>query len=327
MSRFTVAQATAQVADWVDLYKTQQRLFAKLASRVEHQGGEYFSKDYESLDLNIRSYGRYESHTAAESGDPVRATWRMGTYMADDQVSGLDKEFQGAVGKLDSGTLRKIEAQAIANLKSKFTQRFKSRVFWDAAGTAYNGGGGVEPMGLKLAIVASPSTGTYAGISRVTYSNWRNYQISGASGPSGSWVADAWERILTAKMGCVSPDGTRGKPDLMLCNVGPAVQIMNKAFSQNTNVGGQVGTITSVAGMEIIVDDDATASSVYLFDLSSLKVKIPTERSTKNFGIEMWSKSNLPDQVRRDDTVFVMDFVGTPVCEFPKANAIITSAS
>ena len=326
MSRFTNAQATAIVSEWIPFYKTEQRLFGILAPKVYHQAGRQFSREFENLDLNMKSYGVYEQHVAAESGDPVRATYTMGAVYADDQISGLEQEYQGTPGRLDSGTLRKIGPEAMEKLRDKFMQRFKVRL-WSAAGASLNGGGGQEFYGISQWIVASPASGTYAGINRATYTRWANYQISGASGPSSSWVQDAWERVLTAQAGGVDKAGSHNKADILIGTVANVVQIKNKGYSQNTNVGVGVKAISSINGLELISDDDAPSATVHLLDSRYLEVAVPEGRSTKNFGIKLYSKSKLPEQVHPDDEVMVVDFVGTPLSDCPSAHSIITSAS
>ena len=327
MSRYTQSQNTAIMSEYVNFYKTDQRLMGILAPRVRNQAGQQWSQDFEaSVDINLKSYGVYEQHISAESGDPVRATWTMGAVYMDDQISGLQQEYQGAPGSLATGTIRKIGPEAHEKLRDKFKQAFKTRL-WNAAGAALNGGGGVEPVGITQFVVQSPSTGTYAGISRVTYSNWRNYQISGAAGPSTSWVQDAWERVLTAQMGARDPSGAHGKGSVLLGTVANVIQIQNKAYSQNTNVGSEVNKIKSVNGLELVSDDDVGAGLVYILDPRYIGVAIPMGRSAKNFGMKFYSKSKLPEQVHPDDEVMVIDFVGTPYCDFPAAQSIITSAS
>lgn len=326
MSRFTVNQSTAIASKAVDLYKTEDRLMAMFGSRVKQQAGEQFSMDFRSLDKNLKSAGRYESHVAAESGDYVRATYTMGKVYMDDQIAGLEKEFQGAKGQIDSGTLRDIDAELLEDLRAQFKHRFKARL-WDAAGASLNGGGGVEFTGLTQWVVQSPATGTYAGINRATYTNWRNYQISGAAGPSTSWVQDAWERVLTAQMGATDEAGSHGKGSVLIGTVANVVQIQNKAYSQNTSVGSTVNKIVSVNGLELVSDDNCGAGLVYILDPRYMGLATTPARSTKNMGIQFYSKSKIPDQVDPNDEVFVMDFVGTPYCWFPKAQSLITSAS
>ena len=327
MSRFTQFQQVAIGAKCVDFYKNEDRLMAVLGSRVDHQPGETFSPvDLRSLDKVLKSAGRYEQHVAAESGDYVRPVYTMGKVYMDDQISGLEKEFQGEVGKISSGTLKKTDTELVEDLRNQFKHRFKERL-WNGDGLTLNGGGGVSFMGLTQFVVQSPSTGTYGGVSRVTYTNWRNYQISGASGPSTSWVQDAWERVLTAQMGATDESGSHGKGSLLIGTVANVIQIQNKAYSQNTQVGATVNKIHAVNGLELVSDDNVASGLVYILDPRYIEMAISPKRSTKNMGIQFYSKAELDDQVDPNDEVFVMDFVGTPYCWFPKAQAIITSAS
>lgn len=326
MSRFTTFQESAISTKVVDLYKNEDRLMALLSARVEQQPGETFQKTFRSLDKVLKSRGRYEQHVAAESGDYVRATYTMGSVYMDDQISGLEKEFQGENDRISSGTHLKIDAELIEDMRNQFKHRFKVQL-WNGDGLSLNSGGGVGFVGLTQWVVQSPSTGTYAGINRATYSNWKNYQISGASGPSSSWVQDCWERVLTAQMGATDESGSHGKGSVLIGTVANVIQIQNKAYSQNTSVGSSVNKIMSVNGLELVSDDNVGSGLVYILDPRYMGVAVSPKRSTKNMGIRFYSKSKLPDQVDPDDEVFVMDFLGTPFCWFPKANSIITSAS
>lgn len=333
MSRFTQSQLTAYTKEWTPLFYTQQPLmrYLKARGRVKRSmGGEYITKQYENNDIQLKSFGRYEQHIASESGDPVLATWRMGALYADDQLSGLEKEFNaGAEGKLDSGKVRDIRIEAVKNLQSKFGKLFRTRL-WNAAGASLNGGGGVEFLGITQAISQTPSSGTYAGVSRVTHSDWRNIQVTGTSGPSASFASDAWERVLTATTQAEGPiEDPMGvqSPDLLFCTKANKVIVQNKAYSQNTNLGGEVRAIQVLNGMELNIDEDVGSGLIYGLNSATWEFLTSPMRDPGTFGVKMHYKKDLPDQVHEEDEALVMSCVGLLRCTFPKRNFVITSAS
>ena len=326
MSRFTTFQESAISTKVVDLYKNEDRLMALLSARVEQQPGETFQKTFRSLDKVLKSRGRYEQHVAAESGDYVRATYTMGSVYMDDQISGLEKEFQGRerphLKRYASQDRRRVDRGYAQPVQAPLQGATVERRRPVAELRRWRGLRRPDAVGR-----AEPATGIYAGINRATYTNWKNYQISGASGPSSSWVQDCWERVLTAQMGATDESGSHGKGSVLIGTVANVIQIQNKAYSQNTSVGSSVNKIMSVNGLELVSDDNVGSGLMYILDPRYMGVAVSPKRSTKNMGIRFYSKSKLPDQVDPDDEVFVMDFLGTPFCWFPKANSIITSAS
>lgn len=291
------------------------------------KSGDRLTKDYSVDNHGLKSYGRLATHVASEKGDLIRAYWPWGGLYDDDYLAGWDKENQGSEGSLASGTIRDIRNEAVARMRENFTQRFRERV-WDGAGTSLNGGTGVDILGITQAIADSPSTGTYAGLSRVTYSQWRNRQIAGTGGPSSAWIDDCWERLLTIQTQCgrtpIEADAAP-TPDMCFCDFTNYVQLMNRALTQNTYLPGAAGiqVPATILGMTLNKSENISGK-VYV--LNSKTIEIDTVHPSGVL-FRMHYKKDLEDHIDETDEVLVMRFKGQVRVTFPAANGVITSAS
>lgn len=287
--------------------------------------GDRYTKDYYVDDHGIKSYGRLATHVATEKGDYIRAIWPLAGLYDDDYVAGWDLAKQGPEGRLDTGTIRNIRNEAIVRMRENFVQRFRERL-WDGTGASLNGGTGVEPLGITQAIVDSPSTGTYAGLSRVTYNGWRNRQLSGTGGPSASWTDDGWERVLKgkteAKRTPMKADMPTA-PDMLFCDFTNSVQLQNRALTQRTSFGAEIDTFTTLLGMRLM-ESDNISGKVYLLNSKSMEICTPQPSGVL---LRMHYKSDLEDHIDDKDEVLLMRFMGQFRVLFPAANTVITNAS
>jgi len=113
--------------------------------------------ELETLDVTrIDVFDRYEYPWKFVGGDIVMSEFEK-------QVT------SGAAGKFD------LEAAKIENLKNSMMSQINTDLFSDGTGTASKQAGG-----LQLLVATTPTTGSPGGISRVTYSFWRNQTTSGA---------------------------------------------------------------------------------------------------------------------------------------------------
>lgn len=333
MSKFTQGQLDGyRDLKVLPLFKTEQSIYRMLDAKkriMVDQGGKNIVWDVRLSAQTLKSAGKYETFTASERGDYSQASLPWSYLYATDAVSGLEMERQGAVNSIQSGTIRKIEAQALDELRDDFMFRFNNQII-QGDGAALNGGGGVTLTGVEQFVAASPSTGTYANINRATVSNWQNQQFAGTSGPSSSWAQDAWWAILNMKTLCLT-NGNAGKgkkfrPDILLVTPTNYVDIKNKGYSQNTNVGASVKSIEMIEGMEMSIEEDLDASQVYMLSSETLELLLPPGRGKKDV-FKLHYKRNLPNHVHQDDEVLVLDFHGQLKCNLPKANGVITSAA
>lgn len=326
--RYSQSQLDSIMKPTTSLVLEQDPLLSMLQSkgRIKYgKSGDRLSKDYVVDAHGIKSYGRLATHVASEKGDYIRAYWPWGGVYDDDYLAGWDTENQGAEGSLATGTIRDIRNEAITQMRENFTQRFREQV-WAGDGASLNGGTGVTILGITQAVPDSPSTGTYAGLSRVTYTGWRSRTTAGASGPSNSWTADCWERVLTSITQCsrTPMDGESSpKPDMLFCDFTNYVQLLNRALTQNTALDTEIKGITTLLGMRLEQSENISGK-VYTLNSKSIEIS-----STHPTGVlfRMHYKKDLEDHIDENDEVLVMRFKGQCRVLFPAANGVITSAS
>lgn len=314
----------------IPYFMTRQVLFKKLydGGRWEIQHGKTGVQWNVRLSgSNIASYGKFATFTAGETGDHATAYLPWGQLYATAAISGLEMDRQGKAGSFEDGTLTPMHAEILADLKNDFSWRLATQ-FTSGDGTDLNGGSGVTIYGYQQSVATSPSTGTYANISRVTVTDQRNQQFSAASGPSTNAAQDAWWALLNGKYQGMRMMGKEiMKPDILIAGSGPLVMIKNKGLVQNTSLGANVKSVETVEGMEISMpDDDATSATVY--QLCSKVFSIISTHAKKDFFKIREEKNPGGDHVHEGDSAVV---IRTPsfqlVNKFPKANVAITSFS
>lgn len=330
MSRFTQAQLDGyRDLKVMPLFLTEQALLRmlKAKNRIKNAaGGLNIVWDVRLSGQSLKSFGKYAKFVASERGDYAQATLPWGAVYADDSISGLEMERQGAAGNLESGTIRNIRSQALDELKVDFYKSFNTQL-WNGDGLALNGGTGVNILGATQSVVASPATGTYAGINRATVSDWRNQQFAATSGPSTDAAQDAWWSVLNMKS-LVSQrpmgGGTSTAPDMMLTTRAVNVLIKNKGYAQNASVGTSVKSVDMIEGMEITIDDDIAAGYAYMFSSETFELLLPPGLKTKDL-VRIGYKSDMEDHIHPDDEALVMYTNCQLKNMFPKGNGVITA--
>lgn len=297
----------------------------KRKGRVMKKAGDQFSIDFNTNPPDVKSYGAGSTFVASQKGENVRATFGWGALYLDDKEFGWDIENQGTPGKISEGAVRDLVTTRTSMMKDAFFLRANTRL-WQSGGVAYNSGEGVGPLGVEDAVRTSPSTGTYGGLSAVTYSNLRSQQISGTAGPSTDWDSDCWERLLTLRVTCMYGKTWNNpiRPKLAFCNRSNYIEIINLAYTQNTNVGVTVDDLVSVGGIMPQINDAQDASTVYLLAPETWCLYYPTGRRQL---IELDVRQNLEEQINPKDTVLLMTMKCQLVCEFLRPNGMITNAA
>ncbi len=326
-SVFTQDQVNSIEADYETDFFTVQPLLEMIESfgLIQKRAGDRITVDYSTNMPDGYSYGRDSVVQATQKGEMVRATFDWGAFAMDTKEYGWDIENQGEVGKLSTGTLRKLMAHRIDLLKDAFSQRLPARL-WQGAGVAYNGGDGVDFTGIEQQVPATPSSATVGGLSWSTYDELQSQTLSGAAGPSTDWEADAWERLLTLRVACWHPRNKgQGMVKGFVCYTTRAsyIDIVNLAYSQNTNVGVEVKDLVMVGGVVPHVNDTQDANTVYLLKPDTWAIYIPPGRRRL---IELDVRDEFDDRMNRKDTVAILSAKACPVCKFPPQNGVITSA-
>lgn len=320
----TVALEASYYEDYMNVYPFWDLMNRR--GRVKSKAGDRCTVDYATNPPDVYSYGRDSNIEATQKGEMIRAYFDWGAVAMDTKEYGWDQENQGAVGQLSTGTLRKLMGHRMDLIKSPFFRRSNERL-WQGAGTAYNGGDGIDFTGVEAQVPASPSAGTHGGLSRSVYDELQAQQIGGASGPSSDWEADAWERLLTLRVACWHPSSWRQQVDAstFVCYVTRAsyVDIINLAYNQNTTLTTKVDDIVSVGGVVPRVNDAQDANTVYLLNPDTWYFYYPPGCRGP---IEIETRTGLDGRMNPRDAIGIIRMKGMLVCEFPPQNGVITSA-
>jgi hypothetical protein len=310
---------------------TRQPLMRHLRKKVRY-GCKGTSIDwyYRLSAQPLTSYGRYATYDVADAPDDhVRLTLPWSSLFVAVSLAGLELDQQGKPGSMDDGTIINIEAQTLKALKEDWDYGLNPQ-FATGDGASENNGTGRTVYGVTQSVVSSPSSGTYAGQSRVSISDLRNQQFAATSGPSGAPDADAWWLVLSMKMTCRKAKKSQGQsyqPNILLGSQVPIEDILNKHFTQNTALGADVNGMKSLLGFDIsddLIDDDLTSSSVFM--LSSNVWNLCTTAGSEKELFKLRTEKNLPFHIHEGDMALVLRSANMQlVDEFPKANGMITS--
>jgi len=155
---------------------------------------------------NTSSYSGYEVLNVSQNSPISAAQFSITQYAAAVSISGLEmiqNSGKEAIIDLLDGRMMVAEAQ-LAN-------RISGDLYGDGTGNA-----GKNLTGLAAAVPDAPSTGTYGGINRATYSFWRSVSYSGVTN-GGAAVSAA---NIQSYMDSIAVQLIRGtdKPDLIVAD-------------------------------------------------------------------------------------------------------------
>ena len=137
----------------------------------QKQNGSVIRHNIEwALNPNVKFMSELDTVTVSrpDTFDNCEYSWKFigGDVPMTDFEYGIT---DGGASKFD------LKARKLENLKNTIEERSNTSFFSDGTGT-----GSKEFGGLQLLVSTTPTTGTVGLISRVTYSFWRNQQVSGA---------------------------------------------------------------------------------------------------------------------------------------------------
>ena len=160
----------------------------------------------DSTTNNTNSYSGYEVLNVSQNSPISSAQFSITQYAAAVSISGLEmiqNSGKEAIIDLLDGRMMVAEAQ-LAN-------RIGSDIYTDGTGNS-----GKNITGLGAAVPDAPSTGTYGGINRATYSFWRSQKYSGVT-DGGSAVSAS---NIQSYMDSLAVQLIRGtdKPDLIVAD-------------------------------------------------------------------------------------------------------------
>jgi hypothetical protein len=160
----------------------------------------------DSTTNNTNSYSGYEVLNVSQNSPISSAQFSITQYAAAVSISGLEmiqNSGKEAIIDLLDGRMMVAEAQ-LAN-------RIGSDIYTDGTGNS-----GKNITGLGAAVPDAPSTGTYGGINRASYSFWRSQKFSGVT-DGGSAVSAS---NIQSYMDSLAVQLIRGtdKPDLIVAD-------------------------------------------------------------------------------------------------------------
>jgi hypothetical protein len=160
----------------------------------------------DSTTNNTNSYSGYEVLNVGQNSPISAAQFSIAQYAAAVSISGLEmiqNSGKEAIIDLLDGRMQVAEAQ-LAN-------RISGDLYGDGTGNS-----GKNLTGLKAAVSTNPSSGTYGGISRSTWSFWRNYAFSGVTNGGAAVSASNIQQYMDS----VAVQLVRGtdKPDLIVAD-------------------------------------------------------------------------------------------------------------
>ena len=160
----------------------------------------------DSTTNNTNSYSGYEVLNVSQNSPISSAQFSITQYAAAVSISGLEmiqNSGKEAIIDLLDGRMMVAEAQ-LAN-------RIGADIYTDGTGNS-----GKNITGLGAAVPDAPSTGTYGGINRATYSFWRSQKYSGVT-DGGSAVSAS---NIQSYMDSLAVQLIRGtdKPDLIVAD-------------------------------------------------------------------------------------------------------------
>lgn len=311
------------IVDYMRRYPMWDLLNKK--GRVMARAGDRLNQPYATNRPTGYSYGRDSTVQATQKGEIVQAWFDWGALAMDTKEYGWDIDRQGAQGQIESGTLAKLFATRIELLKDAYYYEHNDRV-WNGDGLAYGGGTDKSFLGIDNQIVTSPSSGSHGGLSRTTYDELQNQQISGTSGPSSDWEADAWERMLTLKVAIMNHQtGKKGnvKPDFCTVTEGSYVDIINLGYVQNTNVGVDVKDVESVSGIQFEVNHAQDSNTVYMGCTGGISIYYPEGWDGP---IQLDIRDEFKDRMNLKDCIAIVKSELCPIVEAPFMQGVITSA-
>ena len=280
--------------------------------------GTSIRRDYHASDTSdFKSIGRFATLQRVEDQDEVSASWNWGAFHASEVFDGLEMEQIG--GKFQ---IRNQHKEYVMKLKEDMELNVQDQLWTGDGLVVGSGGSGQGILGITEAIVASPSTGTYAGINRATYSGWRNQQLSAAAGPNSDWPTDVSERILNLKTLCTRPmRGGRPAPDLLFGTRANVVTALTSAEGRNTSIKRDIGEEYIFWGFEATIDDNTPANQMFMVNSNTIEL-----HSTSATVMAFTARNNLPDYHPKS---VVYDAISQLILmvTMPRNNGILTSAT
>ena len=262
---------------------------------------------------NTNSYSGYEVLNVSQNSPISAAQFSITQYAAAISISGLEmiqNSGKEAIIDLLDGRMSVAEAQ-LAN-------RISGDIYLDGTGNS-----GKNITGLGAAVPDAPSTGTYGGINRASFSFWRSAKFSGVT-DGGSAVSAS---NIQAYMDALAVQLIRGtdKPDLIVCDnnyyklyLQSLQSIQRISDGGNSSVGAGFASLKYYgAGMasDVILDggigNDATANHMWFLNTKYMMFRPHADRNFVPIGGERQA-------VNQDAIVKLIGFAGNLTSSGPQ---------
>jgi hypothetical protein len=245
------------------------------------------------------------------------AQFSITQYAAAVSISGLEmiqNSGKEAIIDLLDGRMQVAEAQ-LAN-------RISQDIYGDGTGNS-----GKNITGLAAAVPDAPSTGTYGGINRATWSFWRSVSFSGVAN-GGAVSASNIQKYMDS----VAVQLIRGtdKPDLIVCDnnyyslyLQSLQAIQRITDGGNSNVGAGFASLKYYgAGMasDVVLDggigNDATANHMFFLNTKYMMFRPHVDRNFVPIGGERQA-------VNQDAIVKLIGWAGNLTSSGPQFNGVL----
>ena len=285
-----IQSRTGELADNVTNNNALLRRLKERGNVKTFSGGNVILQEImyqDSATDNTNSYSGYEVLNTSQNSPISAAQFGITQYASAISISGLEmiqNSGKEAIIDLLDGRMAVAEAQ-LAN-------RISGDIYLDGTGNA-----GKNLTGLGAAIPDAPSSGTYGGINRATYSFWRSVAYSGTT-DGGSAVSAS---NIQGYMDALAVQLIRGtdKPDLIVCDNNyyklylQSLQSIQRITDSNASAGAGFASLKYYgAGMasDVILDggigNDATANHMWFLNSRYLMFRPHKDRNFVPIGGE-----------------------------------------
>ena len=267
----------------------------------------------DSATNNTNSYSGYEVLNVSQNSPISAAQFSITQYAAAVSISGLEmiqNSGKEAIIDLLDGRMNVAEAQ-LAN-------RISGDLYLDGTGNA-----GKNLTGLGAAVPDAPTTGTYGGINRATYSFWRSVKFSGTTDGGSATSASN----IQGYMDSLAVQLIRGtdKPDLIVAdNIFYRMYLQSLQSIQRISDGGSSTAGAGFASLkyygagmasDVVLDGGigsaATASHMWMLNTKYLMFRPNANRNFVPIGGERQA-------VNQDAIVKLIGFAGNLTSSGPQ---------
>ena len=311
-----IQSRTGELADNVTNNNALLRRLKERGNVKTFSGGSVILQEIMYQDAatdNTNSYSGYEVLNVSQNSPISAAQFSITQYAAAISISGLEmiqNSGKEAIIDLLDGRMSVAEAQ-LAN-------RISGDIYLDGTGNS-----GKNITGLGAAVPDAPSTGTYGGINRASFSFWRSAKFSGVT-DGGSAVSAS---NIQAYMDALAVQLIRGtdKPDLIVCDnnyyklyLQSLQSIQRISDGGNSAVGAGFASLKYYgAGMasDVILDggigNDATANHMWFLNTKYMMFRPHADRNFVPIGGERQA-------VNQDAIVKLIGFAGNLTSSGPQ---------